>query len=54
MTSFRTKQDLSVLGISNNAYCRNRGGAHLVWQGEEIVVTPDSIHASKEALDSAP
>ena len=29
-TSFRTRQTLSVLGMLNNACCRNRGGAHLV------------------------
>ena len=51
MTSFQTKQTVSVLGISNNARCQNRVGAHLVSQREEIIVEPESTHASKEALD---
>ena len=50
MTSFQAKQTLSVLGISNNCCCRNRGRAHLVWQREEIIIKPESTQAGNEAL----
>ena len=51
MTSFQTKQALSVLGISDNGCCRNREGAHLVPQRKEIIVEPESIYAGNEVLD---
>ena len=53
MASFQTKQTLSALKISNNARCQNRGGPHLVWQREEIIIEPENIHAGNEALDPA-
>ena len=53
MSYFQTRPDPPVLGISNKAWYRNEGNTRLVCQREEVIVTPENIRSSDEALDPA-